>query len=207
MTQKVIALKEEGSFPRAEGILARFAAVYAIRSAQDIGLVVQARPRVVLLDIAMAHIDANDVLRALRQYKIQPVVLLNYSQQPSEVLNQIRQLADLRARPGSSSARIGHIARVLQLSQESLARVLDVSSKTVHRWLKGTKPKSSSELVQLSRLVSLLEDTFPTEGAIQNYLNRPNPSLSGERPLDLLMRGEYERIEADLNAIQEGVYT
>lgn len=208
MANKVIALKEEGSSPHAEGVLAGYAEVHGIRSAADVRLLVRSKPRIVLLDLAMAYVDANDVLRVLREHKVQPVVLLNYGQQPSEVLQQIRQLASLRVAPRVSPASLGHIARLLQLSQESLARVLHVSSKTVQRWLRGKRPRPRPrpELVQLARLTSMLEDTFPTQEAVQNYLNRPNPALSGEKPLALLLRGEYERLEADLQAIQEGVY-
>lgn len=206
MAQKVIAVKEEGSSPQSEGILARFAQVYSIRGVEDIGPIARSKPTLVFLDLAMAHVDANAVLKALQEARIQPVVLLNYSQQPSALLNQIGQLAGLRAKSRTSATSIGHIARVLQLSQESLARVLRVSSKTVQRWLKGTKPRPRPELVQLARLVSMLEDTFPTKEAVQSYLHYPNPSLSGEKPIELVVRGEYARIEADLQAIQEGVY-
>ncbi len=206
MVEKVIALKEEGSSPQAEGVLAGFAQVHTIRSAADVGSLVKARPRIVLLDLAMAHVDANEVLRVLREHKIQPVVLLNYSQQPGEVLNQIRQLGDLRVKSQSTSPSIGHIARVVQLSQEALARILNVSAKTVQRWAKGTRPRPRPQLVQLARLVALLEEALPSKNAIQNYLNHPNPSFSGERPIDLLARGEFERIEVDVQAMLEGVY-
>lgn len=30
--------------------------------------------------------------------------------------------------------------------------------------------------------------------------------LQGEKPIDLLMRGEFDRVSGDLEAIQEGVY-
>ncbi|MBI2956711.1 MAG: helix-turn-helix domain-containing protein [Acidobacteria bacterium] len=206
MAERIVAVKEVGASSHAEGILARFARIYGIRSAEEAALVAKVKPEIVLLDLAMPHVDANDVLRVLRRHQIQPVVLLNCSQTPRELLSQIRLLADLRAKPSAAPASIRRIAGALGLSQEALARILGVSAKTVQRWLKGTKPKSRPELVRLGRLVSLLEEALPHKQAIQSYLNHPNPSFSGERPIDLLLRGEFERVEADVQAMQEGVY-
>jgi len=206
MAQRIVAVKEAGASSHAEGILARFARVYAIRSAEEAGAVANTKPELVLLDLSMRHVDVNAVLQVLRKHQIQPVVLLNCSQAPGELLSQIRLLADLRARPHAAPPSVGRISRVLELSQEALARILDVSAKTVQRWLKGTKPKPRPELVQLARLVALLEEVLPSKHAIQSYLNHPNPSFSGDRPIELLMRGEFERIEADLQAMQEGVF-
>lgn len=97
------------------------------------------------------------------------------------------------------------VAQLLQVSHESLARILNVSSKTVQRWLKGTRPRHKPELERLQQLVSLLLDTLNSEHAIRGYLNHPNPSLGGETPIALLTRGEFDRVEADLQAVREGV--
>jgi hypothetical protein len=55
-------------------------------------------------------------------------------------------------------------------------------------------------------IVELLERTLLTTDAIHTYLHHSNLALGGDRPLDLLARGDFERVESDLQAIQEGVY-
>jgi hypothetical protein len=57
---------------------------------------------------------------------------------------------------------------------------------------------------RLGAVVSLLQRTLPHDLAL-NYLNHPNPNLSGEKPIALLLRGESDRVEADLLALMEGV--
>ena len=98
------------------------------------------------------------------------------------------------------------MARLLGVSQESFARILNVSSRTAHRWLKGARPRPRAELNRLESIVSRLEETLPGPEAIRSYLNHPNPNLAGERPVDLLVRRDFDRVESDLRAIQEGVY-
>jgi hypothetical protein len=39
-----------------------------------------------------------------------------------------------------------------------------------------------------------------------DYLNHPNPNLSDEYPIKLILRGECERVAGDLLALMEGVY-
>jgi hypothetical protein len=53
---------------------------------------------------------------------------------------------------------------------------------------------------------ALLKQTMPSEDAIRSYLYHANPTLHGEKPIDLLIRGEFDRVVADLEAVQEGVY-
>ena len=55
-------------------------------------------------------------------------------------------------------------------------------------------------------IVALLEQTLPNEDAIRSYLYHANPTLHGEKPIDLLIRGDFGRVSADLQAVQEGVY-
>jgi transcriptional regulator with XRE-family HTH domain len=98
------------------------------------------------------------------------------------------------------------VARLLGLSQESLARILGVSSRTVHRWLHGTRPRRKPELDRILSLASSLLRALSDAAAVRAYLHHANPSIGNERPVDLLLRGEFDRIAADLQSIEEGVY-
>lgn len=208
MPLKAIALKEEGTHPPAEGILARFAEVFAIRSLRDVEKVEDERPDIILMDLDMPHLDGKEVLRVLSQSRphTSVFVCLHFNTQPAKFLKQLAGLAGIRPtlRPRSSS--LSHLVRLLGLSQEGLARMLNVSSRTAHRWLKGTRPRARPELDRLLEIVSLLEQNLPNGEAIRSYLCHPNPNLAGERPVDLMFRREFDRVTADLQALQEGVY-
>jgi hypothetical protein len=44
--------------------------------------------------------------------------------------------------------------------------------------------------------LAVLRDTFPDDGAARRWLRAPSTLLGGRRPLDLLLAGEIDRLEA-----------
>src|SRR6267378_2138150 len=182
MAVRAVALKGEGTHPPAEGVLARFAQVRAIRSLRDLEKVKEERPDIVLMDLSMPRVEGREVL---------------------EVLNS---LSTLKATRRSRSPSLSHVVRLLGVSQEVFSRILNVSARTAHRWLKGTRPRRNPKLDGLLEIVALLEQALPNTEAIRSYLYHSNPNLGGEKPIDLLIRGEFDRVTADLQAVQEGVY-
>ncbi len=208
MALKAVALKEEGTHPPAEGILARFAQVRAIRSLHDVEKVKEERPDIVLVHLDMPHLAADDVLEVLRRSSHRAPLLICFDSkiQPATLLKQLSSLGSIRVTHRTRSPNLSQVVRLLGVSQEALSRILNVSARTVHRWLKGTRPRPKPELDKLQEVVSLLEQTLPNAASIRSYLNHSNPSLGGEKPIDLLIRGEFDRVTADLQAVQEGVY-
>lgn len=208
MPLKAVALKEEGTHPPAEGILARFAEVLAIRSLREVEKVKDERPDIVLMDLDMPHLDGDALLKALSQSRPStPVfVCLHFNTQPAKLLKQLAGSAAILAGHRPRSTSISHIVHVLGVSQEGLARMLNVSSRTVHRWLKGTRPRARPELNRLHEIVLLLEQALPNAEAIRSYLYHPNPNLGGARPVDVMFAREFDRVAADLQSVQEGVY-
>lgn len=208
---KVLALKEAGTHPAAEGMLARFAEVRSIRTWQDAAsAAAAARPGdLFLIDVAMPNLDVMEVLGAMNLPAAEgPVVLLlDLNQQPGRLKRRLSQIASLSS--GAQPARRLNLAETIRLfgiSQETLARMLKVSARTAHRWVKGARPRQKPELAQLLRTVSLLRGVLPGDASIRGYLHHPNSGLGGETPIAALARGEFNRVTADLEAIQEGVY-
>jgi len=201
---RIAVLKEEGTHPLAEGLLSSFAEIVPLGSLQDVAKLAEAGRDIVLVDISMPSFDAADVLKALQAGPQRPlVVLFDSTDRPGRLLSQLRRLGRMReARPGSLKQAV----RVLGVSQEALARILGVSSRTVHRWLKGARPRRNPKVEKLLRLVAVLEDVLPTPEGILSYLHHPNPSFNSETPYQLLLRGESERIAGNLQALAEGVY-
>ena len=204
----VLALKEEGTSPPLEGMLSKFAEVHGIRSTEDATSLARKRFDILLIDTSMPRIEAQDLVEALQAAGPRSrslILLIDFNEPPAELRRRLDQLAKLNRYAPSRAPDLKTILRLLKISQESLARKLNVSSRTAHRWLGKTRPRNNPRLQRLQSVVALLVDTLTTERAIQEYLNHPNPSL-GEMPITLLTRGEFDRVEADLQALREGVY-
>ena len=207
MAVRAMALKEEGTHPPSEGILARFAQVKPIRSLRDLERVKEERPDIVLIDLHMPQFDGKEVVEVLRQSQRVPVlVLFDASVEPTTLLKQLNSLSTLRTARRSRLPNLAQAVRLLGISQEALSRMLNVSARTAHRWLKGTRPRRTRELDRLLEIVALMEQALPRDDAIRSYLYHANPTLQGEKPIDFLIRGEFDRVAADLQAVQEGVY-
>jgi DNA-binding transcriptional regulator YiaG len=155
----------------------------------------------------MPTLEAQDIVEALRDQLSHAVIMLvDFEQSPGRLRRQLSRLATLVAPHHGRTLGIPQITRILHTSQEGLSRILNVSTKTAHRWMKGTRPRPKPELERLSQVVSLLLETLPNEDAIRSYLNHPNPSFDGNTAMNLLVRGEFDRVAADIEAVREGVY-
>jgi len=204
---RAVALTEQGTHSASQGVLARFAQLRPIGSLRDLEKVREESPDIVLMDIRMPHVGGKEAVEVLRQSRRAPVlVLFDSKMQPAVLLQRLNSLGTLKAAGRRRAGSLSQAVRLLGVSQEALSRILNVSARTAHRWLKGTRPRRTRELERLFEIVALLEQTLPGEDAIRAYLHHSNPALDGQKPMDLLMRGELERVAADLQAVQEGVY-
>ena len=207
MALRAVALKEEGTHPPSEGVLAQFAQLRPIRSLRDLEKVQEESPDIVLLDMRMPQVDGKEVVEVLRHSRRAPVVVLFDSQMPAALLlKRLNGLRDLKTAAHRRAPNLSRAVRLLGVSQEMLSRILKVSGRTAHRWLKGTRPRRTGELERLLEVVARLQRTLPNDEAIRSYLQHSNPALEGERPIDALIRGEFDRVTADLQAVEEGVY-
>lgn len=55
----------------------------------------------------------------------------------------------------------------------------------------------------LSAILNSLSDTYRPEG-VGIWMNSPNRNLGGERPIDLVRRGEAERVLAEADRLAGG---
>ena len=109
-------------------------------------------------------------------------------------------------RPGKG--RPHELRKLLQLTQEDYARLLDVRVRTVVRWEVGaTKPSPATKekleyLLRLSKTLGKLIE----KKRIAQWLTTPNPEFLNQPPLDLV-RSQYGRrvLEQEVERSEWGI--
>src|SRR5688500_10230600 len=87
------------------------------------------------------------------------------------------------------------------VSRERMARLLDVSAKTIERWEeRDALPANLGTRARLAKLQEIAElglTVYTTEGFAQ-FLTVPHAALGGRIPLQLIEQGQAEEVLADL---------
>jgi DNA-binding XRE family transcriptional regulator len=96
----------------------------------------------------------------------------------------------------------------LDLSRERMARLFDVSAKTIERWeAKRALPRDHAArklLSELREMVDLGKSVYGKEG-FHRFLALPIPSAGQATPLQLIERGEIATVLAALATDYEGL--
>lgn len=101
-------------------------------------------------------------------------------------------LVDEIRRSGLTSAEIGSITRVRE--------------RQVQNWAAGTSRPSGEtrdRLVDIHYIVRQLQQVYRPEG-IEIWLHARNPELGGQRPIDLLIEGEFQPVVDAVDRLQVG---
>lgn len=108
----------------------------------------------------------------------------------------------------TKSYEVKRVRADLDLSREKLARVFDVSAKTIERWeAKGALPKDAAGrrlLAELREIVDLATVVFGTDG-MRRFLSLPLPGYEGASPLQLIERRQSGVVLAALAADYDGI--
>jgi len=96
----------------------------------------------------------------------------------------------------------------LGLSRERMARLLDVSAKTIERWEARPEPPANraarKRLAQLREIVFLGLIVYTPEG-FHRFLTTPMPAFDGRTGLQLIENDEGEEVIGALAADYEGL--
>jgi DNA-binding transcriptional regulator YiaG len=81
------------------------------------------------------------------------------------------------------------------VTQDSFTRLTGFSPRAVAHWASGRKPSGPARkrLTELTRLFDALSDMVDAKG-IGEWLKYPNPAFDGSTPLQVLERGETDRL-------------
>jgi hypothetical protein len=103
-------------------------------------------------------------------------------------------------------ARIVGDVREAALTTAELAAITGVEERQVYNWAAGTaRPKGANRdrLLEVHYIVKELRDVYTPEGA-EIWLHARNRGLHGERPLDLLTRGDFQPVVHAVERLRTG---
>jgi hypothetical protein len=102
-------------------------------------------------------------------------------------------------------ADVRKLSRKYNLSNEAVSRVTGASPRTVSYWNAGTPPQRSSaqKIREVTRLFDALADIIKAK-AIGPWLQQSNPAFDGSTPLQVIERGETDRLWRMIWHLREG---
>lgn len=118
--------------------------------------------------------------------------------------NELKALEAVGER-GSSALSIKDLSSKYGISFETLTRITGFSLRAVSNWRNGAKPSSSTarRLIETRRLFAALENLVSPE-AIGPWLKEPNPAFDGSTPLQVIERGETDRLWRMVYELESG---
>ncbi len=92
------------------------------------------------------------------------------------------------------------------LTSAEIGSITGVRERQVQNWAAGTsKPagETRDRLVDVHYIVRQLQQVYRPEG-IEIWLHARNPELGGQRPIDLLIEGEFQPVVDAVDRLQVG---
>ncbi len=107
------------------------------------------------------------------------------------------------------SEQLNGIMTALDIGPDELARALSTNRRTVMRWLADTNfPQGASRknLDEIEALVDRLDSSFKTREGAQAWLRTECGYFGGLRPIDALLSGRIDCVDAALEALDSGIF-
>ena len=106
---------------------------------------------------------------------------------------------------GTGAISVKGLASRYRISYDTLTRMTGFSLRAVSNWSQGTKPSSSTarRLTEIKRLFAALEKLVSPE-AIGPWLKDPNSAFDGSTPLQVIERGETDRVWRMVYELESG---
>lgn len=104
----------------------------------------------------------------------------------------VESTAAFAVAPPSTPSAIGELRRLSGLTWDQLAGLFDANRRSLHFWASG-KPMNAGNQERLHRLLGVLR-RIDRGSAAANRVALLDGGESGDLPLDLLARGDFERV-------------
>jgi len=114
-------------------------------------------------------------------------------------------LGTLRQPGAFRGLAIKEFCKAYAVTQDTFTRLAGFSPRAVANWAQGQKPSASTErrLTELKRIFEALEKLVNKE-AIGPWLKETNPAFDGSTPLQVIERGETDRIWRMIYELRSG---
>jgi DNA-binding transcriptional regulator YiaG len=111
-------------------------------------------------------------------------------------------IAPMTVKPGTAL----QLRQQLQLSQPVFARLLPTSVRTLATLESGAEPTApvARKVTELVRLTNALKEVLK-EAALGKWLQTPNQAFDGLKPLEVIERGECDRLWSMIYFLRSGV--
>ncbi len=98
--------------------------------------------------------------------------------------------------PVVSGDALSRLRQDMGLTQADFARLVGLSDRSVSKWEAGTELKESAvrTITEVGRLHAKLRQSFATPEQLATWLKTPNAAFAGSQPLQVIERGEIDRI-------------
>ena len=110
------------------------------------------------------------------------------------------------ATPGEPVSIVG-VRHDLGISRERMARLLDVSSRTVARWEDQQQLPANrwvrQVLIQMRNITELGHESLTQDG-FQAFMTSPQPVFGDRSGIEMIERGEAETVYRELAGMAEG---
>lgn len=114
-----------------------------------------------------------------------------------------------KTREGLTKNDADALANVYDLNDREMARILNLSERTYHRYKEDARldASASDRLLQLKKVLQYGESVFESREKFQRWLRRPLRTMNGEAPIQLLATiTGLNVVETALGRIEYGVY-
>jgi len=129
------------------------------------------------------------------------------TQLQTQVQQLRRSLSDITGPEGAArtGAAIREFCREANMTIDTFTRLVGVSRRAVATWLAGDPPSRANQrnLSEITRLFSALAELVPAH-QIGRWLEAPNPAFDGSTPLQVIERGESDRLWRMVWELREG---
>ena len=108
--------------------------------------------------------------------------------------------------PGVAADQLHKLRQDMGLTRSDFARLVGLSDRSVASWEAGTDLKDSSlrTITEIGRMYSKLRQSFATPEQLATWLKTPNPAFTGSQPLQVIERGEIDRIWRMIYFLESG---
>jgi len=114
------------------------------------------------------------------------------------------------ASKGVNSNVVKNFRNYFDLPRESTAHLLSISEPTLYRWTKANKNLDRNSSVKLFEVADLFlhgTDVFGNKEAFFQWMNMPNKSIGGMRPMELVELPEgVSKVKDILGRMEYGVF-